>query len=377
MEEPPMKKRMLALCAAALLAVTAMTGCSPAEDEPESSAAATAAPKATAEPEPTAEPTPAPNAEPAGVNLLTGLLTLTEGAAGKRPVAVMINNVEAALPQYGISAADVIFEIPVEYDLTRLMALYGDYTQVPDICSVRSCRYYYPLLAVGFDAIYAHWGMDESIARETVTELNNDRIDALESHYGLMGRDQARLDSGYSLEHTGMFYGTKLPAALEKNGVRTDLDEAHRGAAFSFVPQGENAAPQGEAAGTVRVDFGSNYSTFTYDAETKTYLKNYQDSPHMDGVSGEQLAFTNVIVLETDISVRDAVSGLKNVNWQGGDAYQGYYISEGMAQPITWSKADAYSPLKFFDENGGEVQINRGKTYIAMTYPGDCAVAEA
>ena len=203
-----MKKRMLALCAAALLAVTAMTGCSPAEDEPESSAAATAAPKATAEPEPTAEPTPAPNAEPAGVNLLTGLPTLTEGAAGKRPVAVMINNVEAALPQYGISAADVIFEIPVEYDLTRLMALYGDYTQVPDICSVRSCRYYYPLLAVGFDAIYAHWGMDESIARETVTELNNDRIDALESHYGLMGRDQARLDSGYSLEHTGMFYGT-------------------------------------------------------------------------------------------------------------------------------------------------------------------------
>lgn len=51
----------------------------------------------------------------------------------------MINNVEAALPQYGISAADVIFEIPVEYDLTRLMALYGDYTQVPDVCSVRSC----------------------------------------------------------------------------------------------------------------------------------------------------------------------------------------------------------------------------------------------
>ena len=29
-----------------------------------------------------------------------------------------------------------------------------------------------------------------------MTELNNDRIDALESHYGLMGHDQARLDSG-------------------------------------------------------------------------------------------------------------------------------------------------------------------------------------
>lgn len=97
----------------------------------------------------------------------------------------------------------------------------------------------------------------------------------------------------------------------------------------------------------------------------------------MDGVSGEQLAFENVIVLETDISIRDAASGLKNVNWQGGSSYQGYYISEGAAQPITWSKADAYSPLRFFDENGGEVQINRGKTYIALTYPGNCTVAEA
>lgn len=374
-----MKKRILAFCSALLLGLTVLSGCqsTPAEESSTSSAAPTETAEATATPEATAEPTEVPNAEPANVNLLTGLPTLTDEAVGKRPVAVMINNVEAALPQYGISAADVIFEIPVEYDLTRLMALYGDYTQVPDVCSVRSCRYYYPILAVGFDAVYVHWGMDETIARETVTRLDIDRVDALEASYGLLGRDQARLDSGYALEHTGMFYGGKLPEALENNGIRTDLDEAHQGAAFNFVPQGENAAPQGDAAGSVRVDFGGNYSTFTYDAETATYLKNYKDSPHMDSASGEQLAFENVIVLETDISVRDAAIGLKNVNWQGGASYHGYYISEGAVQPITWSKADEYSPLKFFGEDGEEVQINRGKTYIAMTYPGNCTISES
>ena len=46
-------------------------------------------------------------------------------------------------------------------------------------------------------------------------------------------------------------------------------------------------------------------------------------------------------------------------------------------QPITWSKADEYSPLKFFGEDGEEVQINRGKTYIAMTYPGNCTISES
>ena len=166
-----MKKRIFALCSALLLSLTVFAGCGskPTEEsaasEPE--ATATAAPTAEAESsaaESTAEPTEAPSTEPANVNLLTGLPTLTDGAIGKRPVAVMVNNVDAALPQYGISAADLIFELPVEYDLTRLMAVYGDYTQVPDVCSVRSCRYYYPILAVGFDAVYVHWGIDPTIA---------------------------------------------------------------------------------------------------------------------------------------------------------------------------------------------------------------------
>ena len=78
---------------------------------------------------------------PANQNLLTGLGDLTDGAIGKRPVAVMVNNVQDAMPQYGVAKADIIYEVPVEGDVTRLMALYADYTTVPKICAVRSCRY--------------------------------------------------------------------------------------------------------------------------------------------------------------------------------------------------------------------------------------------
>lgn len=51
-----------------------------------------------------------------------------------------------------------------------------------------------------------------------------------------------------------------------------------------------------------------------------------------------------------------------------------YYISEGKMVPITWSKAGMYDPLKFFDANGNELQLNRGKSYIAFTYAGNCKV---
>lgn len=377
-----MKKRIFALCSALLLGLTVFAGCGskPTEEsaasEPE--ATATAAPTAEAESsaaESTAEPTEAPSTEPANVNLLTGLPTLTDGAIGKRPVAVMVNNVDAALPQYGISAADLIFELPVEYDLTRLMAVYGDYTQIPEVCSIRSCRYYYPILAVGFDAIYVNWGMNESVARPTVNSMDIDQYDGDE--YGLgdcFGRDKARYESGYAWEHTGVFHGPNFPSVLEKDKVRTDLKEDKTGTAFNSVEMDKNAAPNGEDAQKVRVDFGANYSVFTYDEENHEYLKNFKDSPHMDGISKEQLKFENVIVLETEIKPYPGDEVIKYVDWEGGENAKGYYISEGKMVPITWSKASMYDPLKFFDANGNELQLNRGKSYIAFTYAGNCKV---
>lgn len=377
-----MKKRIFALCSALLLSLTVFAGCGskPTEEstasEPE--ATATAAPTAEAESsaaESTAEPTEAPSTEPANVNLLTGLPTLTDGAIGKRPVAVMVNNVDAALPQYGISAADLIFELPVEYDLTRLMAVYGDYTQIPEVCSIRSCRYYYPILAVGFDAIYVNWGMNESVARPTVNSMDIDQYDGDE--YGLgdcFGRDKARYESGYAWEHTGVFHGPNFPSVLEKDKVRTDLKEDKTGTAFNFVEMDKNAAPNGEDAQKVRVDFGANYSVFTYDEENHEYLKNFKDSPHMDGISKEQLKFENVIVLETEIKPYPGDEVIKYVDWEGDENAKGYYISEGKMVPITWSKAGMYDPLKFFDANGNELQLNRGKSYIAFTYAGNCKV---
>lgn len=377
-----MKKRIFALCSALLLSLTVFAGCGskPTEEsaasEPE--ATATAAPTAEAESsaaESTAEPTEALSTEPANVNLLTGLPTLTDGAIGKRPVAVMVNNVDAALPQYGISAADLIFELPVEYDLTRLMAVYGDYTQIPEVCSIRSCRYYYPILAVGFDAIYVNWGMNESVARPTVNSMDIDQYDGDE--YGLgdcFGRDKARYESGYAWEHTGVFHGPNFPSVLEKDKVRTDLKEDKIGTAFNFVEMDKNAAPNGEDAQKVRVDFGANYSVFTYDEENHEYLKSFKDSPHMDGISKEQLKFENVIVLETEIKPYPGDEVIKYVDWEGGENAKGYYISEGKMVPITWSKAGMYDPLKFFDANGNELQLNRGKSYIAFTYAGNCKV---
>ena len=305
---------------------------------------------------------------PANENVLTGIPDLTDGAIGKRPVAVMVNNIEKAMPQYGVAQADLIFEIPVEGDATRFMALYGDYTAMPQICPIRSCRYYFPALALGFDAFYVNWGIDETIA-DYLESLNLDRLEGMRNTGGLFGRDQDKLNAGYALEHTGYFDGTGFAEYVQANGFRTDLAEDKRDTAFPFNGLNEQIKPEGSACTNVQIDFGAQNSTFTYDEASNTYLKQINGNPQIDARENTQLAFTNVFVLETDISIRDEV-GHKQIDWDGSADSVGYYISNGAVHPIHWMKDEnnEWSRLKFLDDNGNPITINRGKIYIALNY---------
>ena len=57
---------------------------------------------------------------------LTGL-DVPESEGRVRPVAVMLNNIREGCPQSGIANAGVIYEAPVEGDITRLMGIFEDY----------------------------------------------------------------------------------------------------------------------------------------------------------------------------------------------------------------------------------------------------------
>ena len=173
-------KKKLAVFLIMALAGLAVSGCSCSkqEEEPAKPAAAEAdEPKdPPAEPEEEAEPEEPEEVIPENENLLTGVPDLSDGAIGKRPVAVMVNNIPAAMPQYGVEEADLIFEIPVDGDQTRFMALYGDYTKVPKVCAIRSCRAYFPAISQGFDAFYVNWGIDESMGDYSIGTAAWDKL---------------------------------------------------------------------------------------------------------------------------------------------------------------------------------------------------------
>lgn len=311
----------------------------------------------TAETTTTTQPLPERSYDP-----LTGLRTLDPQAEGKRPIAVMINNLRAALPQYGIEAADVIYELPVEGGITRLMAVYADYQSMPNVCSVRSCRYYYPILCLGMDAFYCHWGSDQTIALETLKRTGIDHFDGGYLYGSVFFRDSARL-STYSSEHTGYLDGGKIGAYIESHGYRTDRDEMHQDPMFRFVSEEAQFTPADLTAQNITLQFSkAYYSTFTYDAETGVYLKQHSGKLHIDQNTGNQLAFKNVFVLKTEIHTRED-GYLMDVALTGGT---GYYAANGGMQPITWQKESEASPIRVYDADGAELNVNPGKSYIGI-----------
>ena len=152
-----MKETVLA--ALGLAALLCLTACGAEEVQP----SAEAVPTPTPPPMATGTPTPTPYNGP--VNPLSGMPTDGE-ISSQRPVAVMLNNLEQALPQQGQSQADLIYEVVAEGGITRMLGVFQSVEDVDMIGSIRSTRPYYIELALGHDALFIHAG---AVSRLTAT----------------------------------------------------------------------------------------------------------------------------------------------------------------------------------------------------------------
>ena len=107
------------------------------------------------------------------LSYLTGL-PVSDELYHARPLAVMFNNIEAGCPQAGIAEASIIYEVPVEGRITRLMGIFEDYRNLEKIGSIRSSRDYFVYFALEYDALYAHFGQATPYVGDL---LNSDRVD--------------------------------------------------------------------------------------------------------------------------------------------------------------------------------------------------------
>ena len=311
----------------------------------------------TSQSDPPEESTPQQPQPVLALNPLTGTQTLAQDMENTRPVAFMINNAQAALPHNGIANFDVVYELPVEGASTRLMALTADYRQAPRYGSLRSARHDFVELAKGADAVLVHWGGSD-FAYNTISQYGVDHLDGMTygERYFITDRSLGRaLEHTRFIEPDGLSQGlAAVSAQLQQEGGYAPL--------FSFNTAGDTAGSLAAVQVSVPVTWEVT-ATFDYDPQTKQYAKGEFGSAETDGNTGEEVYVDNVFVLYADVSLMsDGVH--RDIDLSSGS---GYYISQGTAQPISWSKGDASARLTFTDASGAELQVNPGKSWVIFT----------
>ena len=351
-----MKRRILPLLAACMLLLSACGG-NGGEVQPSPEPTPTPPASASPQPSPTSEPTP----EPAGpVNPLTGL-PIDEEWVNARPVAVMLNNLKQAMPQLGVSQADIIYEVLAEGGITRMLALYQSVEDVDVIGSVRSARTYYLELALGHDAIYLHAGGSPD-AYNKIKAWNVTALDCVNGPYegSLFWRDAARIKNN-GMVHSVVTSGETILKLFPTYSFRQEHEED-----FVYEMQfAEDGTPAGgQQALTITVPF-SSYKTgvFTYDPESGKYRVEEYGSAYIDGNTGEQVSVTNVLVLKTSCSlIPGDDAGRITVDLSNGG--EGWYACGGKIIPIRWSKDGVQEQLVYTTQSGEPLTLGVGTSYV-------------
>ena len=308
------------------------------------------------EPEPEEEPEVTTH-EGEAQSLLTGEW-LPEEETKNRPVAIMFGNTTDALPQYGIGEADVLYECLVEGGLTRLMGIFENYEDAPKYGSVRSCRLYYAHIAKEYDAIYAHYGQ-ASIAK---SYLASDAIDNLNGLEGAVESVMYYRSSDRPAPHNVFTTPDGIAAGIAKKGYRTTYADGYSGH-FLFSDGEEPVTVNGQDAAAMQTTYPSSKTWFEYDAESGLYKRFHYKKEHVDGETGEQLAFKNVIFQFVPGRVIDSKGRMEFDTVGSGKAV---YFTDGKCEDITWKKDNLESPSLFYDGNGDQLVMNPGKTSICI-----------
>ena len=304
---------------------------------------------------------------------LTGQWT-DETIATRRPIAVMIPNNKPAMPQYGLSKAAIIYEAPVEGRITRLMAVFEDFDDLDRIGPVRSSRDYFLYTAMGYEAIYCNWGLavpyvEALINRDDVYNVSA----AVEGIHNPADEAYSRVKRGpnYALEFTGYLMIDGLMKAVDRLGYDWNYDDAYV-RPFLFVEDGsfadyadrESAVriyPGGES-GSNSSGYGSYHPYFEYHEDDHLYYRFQDGKQQIDEYTGNQLTVSNVIFQYCYGEVRDAHDYLAfNVHGEG----EALVFTGGKVIKGTWKRLDGdFTPARFYDENGDEIIMNQGATWI-------------
>ena len=330
----------------------------------------TATPTSTPTPVPT--PTKIPTVEalptlPPNVCPLTGEKLSDPSVLERRPLAVKISNYPSAVrPHAGLNRANMVFEHLTEANLTRFTAIFLC-QEAEKIGCIRSAR----LIDLEIPAMYKAVLIFSGVSPGLVPRFQNcDFSDRLLSPDPLF-RDPDSDDIIYRVPAEGKAYENTLFTdtetlwqAIERRGWNSRQDLS--GLVFAEEP------PDGGSPAThLSIVYHAKYATaeYQYNPNRQTYLRSVVGKPHLDEITGEQLAARNIVVLyvnhvETDI-IEDEL-GAHSIEIQLWGEGRAVILRDGQAYEVRWIRHQRPDMLRYVDGEGRPFPLKPGNTWVQV-----------
>lgn len=283
--------------------------------------------------------------------LIDGVL-VSQDTKEKTLKAITIENNMHARPHSGLDKANLVLEVPVEGGITRFLAIFDGSIDVLEIGPIRSARPYFLDWAKEYDGLYSHVGGSPDALKTIKNDMNIVNLDQyFQSEYYWRSSKRPRPHNVYTsielLERAVRDYDLGV-SGFKSWRFKDDAEIDQRG--------------NDELEIFIDYSFEENEVKWIYDKDNNDYIRYQAREKHLTK-DNEWIRSKNVIIQKTKVLSIDS-EDRKDITVIGsGDAI---IFLDGKAIEGYWKKQSQNKRTIFYDENGDEIEFNRGTTWIEV-----------
>ena len=361
----------------------------------------TSSPTATAVPTQTrVPPTPTPVAFgpglqdfPSGINPLTGSSVQNPELLKLPAVLISITNFPpSARPQSGLSYASWVYELYISEGMTRFLSVfYGDYPQLAKPSQPLPVS---TVLAANVTATPAAIKVDAEIPSAMIGPIRSGRLPY--AYIRDFYRSSCLVYAGATVQIRNKLKGCSLIFGSDEGNINSamlDVTKLQTLAETNLVPNSpfnytgnsftEIAPPNGIPASQLDIFYSYlNQGQWLFDEATGKYLKfeDFADGsgkfrPMTDRLNGQQLAYSNVIVLYAEHTVLDPY--IIDVSLGSGERGKAVIFRDGQKYNAVWTTMNGEyeketgmrRPIRFEDEAGNPFPLKPGQSWVHLFTP--------
>ncbi|MCA1831517.1 MAG: DUF3048 domain-containing protein [Actinomycetota bacterium] len=311
---------------------------------------------------------------------LTGLV-VADPSVLKRPVlAIKVENSEAARPQSGLDAADIVYEELAEGGITRFIALFES-QDAPKVGPVRSARLVDPDILLEYNAMLAYSGahhiVQAALIKSGIVLLSHGKVGS-PTYY----RSAKRYAPHNLYTSTAGLYkaagdkGEPPPADLFQFSEQPPVLPSPQPSGATPTPK---PRPSSVSIGTsIRIPFSGNQtSIWKYDAAKDSYMR-WQGSSRHKLEDGSQVAARNVLLLFVRIGTTAIVDAAGHNSPDVEVIGHGKVVlyRNGLKVEGTWTRSSKSGRTKLLDLAGKPIVLAPGQTWVELV-PNDVEVTTA